>query len=65
MSVISDQIPETAGPIGAIAEAVQILMARHSIPEDAAIDLLVRASGEAHTSVRETARCIVAGAAGQ
>lgn len=63
MSAISDQIPKAVGPLGAIAEAVHILMTRHGIDEDAAIDLLVRASGEANTRVRETAGRIVAGAA--
>lgn len=63
MSAISDQILATVGPIGAIAEAVHILMARHGITEDAAIDLLVRASGEANANVRATAGRIVAGAA--
>lgn len=65
MSATRDQIWETQGPWGAIAEAVHILMARHGINEDAAIDLLVQASGEANTRVRETAGRIVAGAAGQ
>jgi AmiR/NasT family two-component response regulator len=65
MSAISDQLPTAVGPIGAIAEAVHILMARHGITEDAAIDLLVRASGEVNARVRETAARIVAGAAGQ
>jgi AmiR/NasT family two-component response regulator len=65
MSATSDQILETLGPRGAIAEAVDILMARHGITEDAALDLLVRASGEANAKVRETAGRIVAGAAGQ
>jgi AmiR/NasT family two-component response regulator len=65
MSATRDQILETRSPRGAIAEAVDILMTRHGIDEDAAIDLLVRASGEANTRVLETARRIVAGAAGR
>ena len=65
MSLTSDQILETLGPRGAIAEAVDILMARHGINEDAALDMLVRASCDAHAPVRETAGRIVAVAAGQ
>jgi AmiR/NasT family two-component response regulator len=65
MSVTSDQILETLGPRGAIAEAVGILMAKHGIKEDAALDMLVRVSCDADAKVRETAGRIVAVAAGQ
>ena len=64
MSATSDQILETLGPRGTIAEAVDILMAKHGITDDAALDMLVRVSCEAHAKVRETAGRIVAVAAG-
>ena len=64
MSVTSDQVLEALGPRGAIAGAVDILMAQHGIKEDAALDMLVRASCDAHAKVRETAGRIVALAAG-
>lgn len=60
MSATSDQILETLGPRGAIAEAVDILMAKHGLTEDAALDMLVRAAGDAHANVRETAGHIIA-----
>jgi AmiR/NasT family two-component response regulator len=65
MSATSDQILETLGPRRAITEAVEILMARHGITEDAALDMLARVSYDAHAKVRETAGRIVAGAARQ
>jgi hypothetical protein len=65
MSVTSDQILETLGPRGAIAEAVDILKSRHGISEDDAFDMLVRVSCDAQAKVRETAGRIVAVAAGQ
>lgn len=63
MSVTSDQVLEALGPRGAIAEAVHILMAKHGITEDDALDMLVRVSSDAHAKVRETAGRIVAVAA--
>ncbi len=60
MSLTSDQILEALGPRGAIAEAVDILMERHGITEDAALDMLVRVSSDEHAKVRETAGRIVA-----
>ena len=60
MSATSDQILETLGPRAAISEAVDILMARHGITEDAALDMLVRGSSDAHARVRETAGRILA-----
>lgn len=65
MSVTSDQILEALGPRGAIAEAIDILMAKHGLEEDAALDMLVRVSCDARAKVRETAGRIVADAAGQ
>ena len=65
MSATSDQILKTLGPRAAIAQAVDILMARHAITEDAALDMLVQVSCDAHAKVRETAGRIVAVAAGQ
>ena len=65
MSTTSDQILETLGPRVTIAEAVDILMTKHAITEDAALDMLVRVSCDARAKVRETAGRIVAVAAGQ
>ncbi len=65
MSVTGDQILETLGPRGAIAKAVDILMAKHGITEDAALDMLVLVSCDEHANVRETAGRIVAVAAGR
>ena len=60
MSASSDTILQALGPREAIARAVSILMAKHDVSEEAALNLLVRSARETHVKIRETASRIVA-----
>ena len=54
-----ESIIELLGPREVIGQAVDLLMTRDDVTRDAAFELLVQSSSNAHCKVRETAAEII------
>ena len=54
-----ENIIELLGPQEVIGQAIDLLMTRDDVSRDAAFELLVQSSSDAHRKVRETAAQII------
>ena len=60
MSLANDEILKALGPSRTIRRAAGILMVKHNVSEDVALDMLSRGSSSSHQTVREIVGRIVA-----